>query len=395
VVPPFVPVDPGYPGGVLPNGTYQVQILAGLGDTFGNAMAASAVQTFIWAAGTSGNDTFRVKRAANFSDINVFLNNDTTPAFVAGPTTAQVVLAGDTGNDSFIVDLTNLDPTPTAGGMVFDGNEGTNSVLVKGGPNVEGVTFFANYIAPGANHVDLTNVQTRSFDGGGGYDSLGVYTTTVLLPTSQRFGTLGVDQGGTVVMQPGLNGLLITKALTLSATSTLDLNDNDMMVDYTGASELANVVTAIRNARNGGQWNGFGITSTAAKNSAQHNTTLGAIEATDFKSVYGQSAMFDSEPIDNTAVLVKYTYYGDTDFNGKVDGADYARIDAKFNQQVTSGNIGGWFNGDIDYNGKIDGADYALIDAAFNSQGAPLRPSNSVLPNPPTRSARAGGSAMR
>src|SRR5260221_4073016 len=84
--------------------------------------------------------------------------------------------------------------------------------------------------------------------------------------------------------------------------------------------------------------------------------------------------MCDGQPIDNTAVLVKYTYYGDTDFNGKVDGADYARIDLKFNQQSTLGNISGWFNGDFDGNGKIDGADYALIDAAFNSQGAALRP---------------------
>jgi len=77
---------------------------------------------------------------------------------------------------------------------------------------------------------------------------------------------------------------------------------------------------------------------------------------------------------------VKYTYYGDTDFNGKVDGADYARIDAKYAQQG-SGNIGGWFNGDLDYNGKIDGADYALIDAAFSSQGAALRPGAPTLHN--------------
>src|SRR6185295_3037688 len=100
-----------------------------------------------------------------------------------------------------------------------------------------------------------------------------------------------------------------------------------------------------------------------------HDTTLGAIEAADYQSIYGQDSTFDGEVLDNTAVLIKYTYYGDANFNGKVDGADYAKIDASFNQQSTLGNISGWFNGDFDYNGKIDGADYALIDAAFNSQG--------------------------
>jgi hypothetical protein len=81
-----------------------------------------------------------------------------------------------------------------------------------------------------------------------------------------------------------------------------------------------------------------------------------------------------NEPVGGDAVLVRYTYHGDANFNGKVDGADYARIDGMFNQQSTLGNISGWYNGDFDGNGKIDGADYALIDAAFNSQGTALRP---------------------
>src|SRR5438552_2359652 len=54
--------------------------------------------------------------------------------------------------------------------------------------------------------------------------------------------------------------------------------------------------------------------------------------------------------------------------SGVVDGADYARVDATFNNESTQGWIGGWINGDFDYNNKVDGADYALIDSAFNAQ---------------------------
>ena len=62
-------------------------------------------------------------------------------------------------------------------------------------------------------------------------------------------------------------------------------------------------------------------------------------------------------------MLVKYTYYGDTDFNGIIDFDDYSRIDSGFNNGGTT-----WFTGDFDYNGHVDFDDYSLIDQAFNTQ---------------------------
>jgi hypothetical protein len=359
---------PGYPGGVLPNGTYQAQVLAGLGDSFGNSMPASAVHTFIWAAGTAGNDAFRVARAANLSDVVVFLNNETTPAFVAGPSVAKVVLAGDSGNDSLVLDMTNLDPTPTTGGIDFDASDGDDSIKVKGSVNADGVSFFADYISPGANVLTHRNVETKLYDGGGGYDGLFVYGTTVILPVSQRFGALRLTQGATVIAQPSVNGVLVARDFNLTDTSRLDLNDSDLIVDYTGASRLANVQGWINAARNGGAWNGAGITSSAAAAANPANRTLGAMEATDFKSIYGSGATFDGETIDNTAVLVKFTWYGDGDFNGKVNFDDYVRTDAGFNNHRT-----GWVNGDFDGNGQVNFDDYVLIDLAFNTQSGTLR----------------------
>jgi hypothetical protein len=67
-------------------------------------------------------------------------------------------------------------------------------------------------------------------------------------------------------------------------------------------------------------------------------------------------------------VLLKYTYFGDTDVNGKVDGGDYARTDNGFNMQIA----GSWTDGDFNYDGPVDGADYALIDNAFIMQGGVL-----------------------
>jgi hypothetical protein len=62
---------------------------------------------------------------------------------------------------------------------------------------------------------------------------------------------------------------------------------------------------------------------------------------------------------------VKYTWFGDADLSGSVDGTDYGLIDAGF---LSNGSLTGWFNGDFDYSGTIDGTDYGLIDGAFLTQ---------------------------
>jgi hypothetical protein len=152
--------------------------------------------------------------------------------------------------------------------------------------------------------------------------------------------------------------------LSIAGSSKLDLTDNDLLLDYTGSSQLAAIQQLINTSRAGGSWTGSGLTSSSARNNAQHNTTLGAMEAID----YPGGSTFDGEPVDGTAVLVKYTWYGDTDFNGRVNFDDYVRTDNGFNNHLT-----GWLNGDFDGNGSVNFDDYVLIDLAFNTQGAPLR----------------------
>jgi len=76
-----------------------------------------------------------------------------------------------------------------------------------------------------------------------------------------------------------------------------------------------------------------------------------------YPSFYGQSA-------DDNAILVAYTYVGDANLDGKIDGSDYSRIDSGFLMHLT-----GWANGDFNYDGVVDGSDYTLIDNAYNTQG--------------------------
>jgi hypothetical protein len=180
--------------------------------------------------------------------------------------------------------------------------------------------------------------------------------------------SLHLLNGASFALAASGNKLLSTTLLSIDNSSQLDLNDNDLLLDYTGSSPLVVLQTSINIARAAGAWTGNGLTSSAAKNNAAHNTTLGAMEASDFKNIYGPGATFDGQAIDTSAVLIKYTYYGDADFNGRVNFDDYVRTDNGFNNQLS-----GWVNGDFDGNGAVNFDDYVLIDLAFNTQSGTLR----------------------
>jgi hypothetical protein len=153
-------------------------------------------------------------------------------------------------------------------------------------------------------------------------------------------------------------------------TASLDLNDNDLIV---GSGSYSTLAAQIAHARNGGSWNGTGIASSVAAANAKHSTTLGMLRGDQFIAASG-SNNFDGFIVDANNLLVKYTYYGDTDLNGIVNFDDYSRTDAGFNSGGSD-----WFHGDFDYNGLINFDDYSLIDLAFNTQSGTLRRALSYL----------------
>jgi T5SS/PEP-CTERM-associated repeat protein len=185
--------------------------------------------------------------------------------------------------------------------------------------------------------------------------------------TLNTTGTLSV--GGNVLLSSAGPGRANKKTLdvgtvSLTASGIVDLNDNDMI--SRGSSKAA-IQNSINGARHNGAWDLPGITSSAARDNAQHNTTLGVLSGSEYTSVNGGTTQFNGRTFAGSDVLVKYTYYGDTDFNGKVNFDDYVRIDNGFNNHLT-----GWLNGDFDGNGNVNFDDYVLIDLAFNTQGATL-----------------------
>ncbi len=174
--------------------------------------------------------------------------------------------------------------------------------------------------------------------------------------------------------------LLIASGVSFSGTNgawlgQLDLANNDMVVHTASLATLTSLVASGYNAAAGGTWNGQGIVSSTAAADTTHLTALGVIlndvgNGSPLYNLGSNLGLFDGPGGYNpsaTDVLIKYTYYGDANLDGQVDGSDYSRIDSGYISQAT-----GWYNGDFNYDGVINGSDYTLIDNAYNTQGANL-----------------------
>jgi hypothetical protein len=222
----------------------------------------------------------------------------------------------------------------------------------------------------------------------------GASSTIQLAPTlnfsSGTVGPITVGNGSTLALSIGTNaatgvlrGVLTAPSISFTNPSSGKFDVGANALDLTNQS-LSSVTALVKSGYANGTWTGNGITSSAAASDSSHLTALGVIVNSadgtgNGTPLYGNGGSLASsfEGISPSAsdVLVKYTYYGDTNLDGKVDGSDYSRIDNTYEQEafkngVATQPISGWYNGDFNYDGVVDGSDYTLMDNAFNSQGA-------------------------
>jgi hypothetical protein len=227
---------------------------------------------------------------------------------------------------------------------------------------------------PGAVFTNAAGTSVFASDAGAGGQNLTVNVSggSVTFFSSQHLASLTVASGATAKITDGSSGgrsVVFTPALSIAGT--LDLTADDLDYQGGGIAGLATLTKLVKQGYNGGAWNGSGITSSSAAADSSHLTAVGII----LNTASGPTPLytsFDGAAVAVNDVLVKETYYGDANLDGKVDGSDYSRIDNGYLSESTASPLTGWYNGDFNYDGVIDGSDYALIDNAFNQQGAQL-----------------------
>jgi hypothetical protein len=171
-------------------------------------------------------------------------------------------------------------------------------------------------------------------------------------------------------------------ALAITGAGKLDLRDNKLVTNtpvgtFTGTPGVGTydgVQGMVQRAYNSGAWDQPGLT-TSMPNAGQNagvlsNTeTIGVATASQVLFIEPtDTAVFQGQTVTGASTIAMYTYAGDLNFDGLVDGADYGVIDNSVQFPGTTGYV----NGDFNYDGVIDGADYGVIDNTVQLQGAPF-----------------------
>ena len=277
------------------------------------------------------------------------------------------------------------------GGTVTVGANATLQINPGAMVNVGGAI---DALSDGTNHVNVVNNSTGGGGGGGGgllvsAGSQDVGTidgaghTTVLANRSLTAGRVRQNlltiQGNarlTVRVNGGDSGTSRLSALNVNQTSpggTLDLNDNDLILDYTGASPAAAVEALVRSGYNiTGDWLGDGITSSVA--AADGNFAIGvadnALLAAPFGTAQG-GPLFSGQDVDLTSILVKFTHRADLNLDGVITPDDSAIFGGNYEE----GGPARWSTGDLNYDGIFTPDDAAIFGGAYDE-------SLSSLPEP-------------
>jgi filamentous hemagglutinin len=377
-------------GGLTNSAGAQVNLTGGA-NVFGPVTNAGAMHLYgspiTFYGNVTSTGTVKVTAGAayflgsNGASIGGTYNSDPSDNYFQGLTiTPTGLVTGGTGDRFFIVGGATLNNAGTFNdpgtlSAVSVANSGTfiqTGTLVETGPfSNSGVATIGGTQNWSAG-TTFTNTGTATFqtDSGSATASplaVAANAGTVTFTSTQHLASLALAPGARAVVTSGVHRSVIV-ATSFTDAGTVDLSTGDL--DLPGASLQA--ITALAasgyDLTAGGNWSGPGITSTSAATDTTRLTAIGVIRNNQSgTAIYAAANPFDGVTPGTGDVLVKYTYYGDANLDGKVDGSDYSLTDAGY---ASHGALTGWFNGDFNYDGTIDGSDYALIDNAFNNQGS-------------------------
>ena len=268
-------------------------------------------------------------------------------------------------------------------------NEGTINAVNAG------LYYEGGYSGGGELHFSGAEVKATN-----GTMILGAGSTLNVTGTGRTDLYADIDCGGTVIVATGatavfhgdLSGAMesLTIAGGATPTGTIDLADNNLVVEYAGgpnpfADVAAWIASGLRDGP-GGYWDGPGIQSSAAATHPQRLAALGVIDNSDPSPKIGGLPDLEGEPVVTASVLVRFTWWGDANLDGVVDSNDYDMIDTNWTLWTQEGKVpvGGfrWAVGDFTYDGVIDSNDYDKIDNAWLFSGGAGLGGGAPVPTP-------------
>jgi len=327
---------------------------------------------------------------SNLASMTLVTPNGADSLTIDSPAAGQNRISGTSGGVGFESLTVSSIPTLILDLAKNDGITPDDTLTINSsGLVASGLTQFSLNAGAGNNTFNIQGGSAKLDPGpgtpGGSNLTINASGNAVLtLNANQNVAGLNISNTARVNI-PAASSYLKLNSLSVASTATLDLFDNDLIIQSTSAAKAALLTTLnglLKTGRNKGLWNGAGIRSSTAGLASPRITTLAAIvnDRGDGTTVLSQ---LDGQTVDANTILVKYTYNGDADLSGSVTADDYALIDAGFASRATAN---GFRNGDFDYSGGINADDYFLIDQAMSNPGSPLAAAASAeVTTPKTR----------
>ena len=173
--------------------------------------------------------------------------------------------------------------------------------------------------------------------------------TAVGLDGTQHLAALAIAGGNRPAPLSGhlisTNALAITGGGKLVLYSDLIVHGGSLASAWNGTN-YTGITGRIQRGGNGGQGSGPGI-------EAFQGPPVGTLAVASDADL-GKSTFDDVHLVGPTDILLKYTFAGDANLDGKIDADDYFQIDSNYDTPPTSLN---YYKGDFNYDGVINGDD--------------------------------------
>ena len=328
-------------------------------------------------SGTASADRYDVHR--NGANIDVWVNGDG-----AGPPTYSLIYSmtpsltftASGGDDSLTLDESSGNPTP-AYGVSFDGGGGAgDSLTIIAATGADTASFAAGSVRINGSVTTHSGTEAITFDGNGGWDNVTVSGgPAVTLADGQKFQSLVLSSDARAAFTAG-GSASAARSVDVMETAQLDLSDTTLIIDTTdptaigtwNGSAYTGYLGRVAAGYNFGGWDGHGIVTTRPQALAGLTTIAIATGEQLLGLGASDTANFAGQTVTGRSVILKYTYAGDANLDGVIDGGDYGIID-NFAQLPAANS---YFNGDFNFDGVIDGGDYGIIDNNIQAQGPSL-----------------------
>jgi autotransporter-associated beta strand protein len=238
------------------------------------------------------------------------------------------------GTNQTIAGLTQIQQSTPS--RVVNRLPGTRSTLTINNPtdltyagNLQdgGGTFALSKLGPGIQTLSGMNTYTGGTNVAGG-------KLVFASAASVAAGSLEVT-GGQAVFAPGMPIAPTITSLVITSPGSVDLTNDDLVIDYASASPLSAVRLMLADAR-------------LFSSLATPTTRIGYSD-------------------NSNSMLLKYTYAGDANLDGQVDVTDLGSLATNWQAP------GIWTSGDFNYDGFIDVTDLGLLATTWQlGVGSPL-----------------------